>query len=163
MASSEATTQSTNTVQAMQTTDTSTAATTSSSSSDVYQFNIGLVFCDSAGKLSEADSWVVSTNADVVDFLVQWEADIMDENNATLDDQIAIMDQYTGKDDSGNLNVASTTYTQMSEESQDQNNTMSSEQTTLNNFGENAMSDMQSFNSMAATILQGLDYLKNLL
>jgi len=144
---------------------TSTSSKEEIDPNSVCQFNIGLSFCASAADLSEADSWVVSTNADVVAYMVQWEADIMDFNNAALQKQVDKMAKYdSGSDtDSANLSIESTTYTQMSQEAQGQTNTMSSEQTTLNNFGENAMSDMQSFNSMAATILQGLDYLKNLL
>ena len=133
------------------------------SQDEAVEFNIGLAFCDTSNKVNEADSRVVQTNADIVDFFVQWENDITDHNNAALDEQIDQMDKYTDSDDSGKMSECTSTYTQMSEEAQQQTNNFSSQQTTLNEFGENAMSDLDSFNSMAASIIQSLTYVQNLL
>jgi glyceraldehyde-3-phosphate dehydrogenase/erythrose-4-phosphate dehydrogenase len=159
MASSQVSSQGTESVQT--TVPTSNTCSTSSTYGDSSgsghpSFNIGLAFCQSSGDLSDATAWVVATNASTVDFMVQWESDVMDTNNAALEAQADEVGKYTDKDDSGKQSEESTKYSQMSQEAQDQTNQMSSEQTTLNNAGENEMSFSQSWNSMVKDTLSSL-------
>ncbi len=145
-------------------TSVTTSATTSqaplgSSTDEHVEFNLGLIFVDCAGRMSEAESAVLETNADVVSFLVEWEDEILDNNNAALEHQITLM-PASSKDD--NANTTQTIYSQMATESQGETDQMSGEQSELNSFAANAEAAMESMNNMVSGILQQLNALSGL-